>query len=69
MALLDREIAAAQAQLQELHEALSAASDAGDGKLIADLGRQHVAASEALTRHEEEWLALVEEVGQPAPSS
>jgi ATP-binding cassette, subfamily F, member 3 len=63
MAELDREIAAAQAQLQELHEALSAASDAGDGKLIADLGRQHVAASEALTRHEEEWLALVEEVG------
>jgi ATP-binding cassette subfamily F protein 3 len=65
VALLDREIAAAQAQVRELDEAISAASDAGDGKLIADLGRQHVAASETLARHEEEWLALVEEVGAP----
>ena len=65
VALLDREIAAAQAQVQELDEAISAASDAGDGKLIADLGRQHVAASETLARHEEEWLALVEEEGAP----
>jgi ATP-binding cassette subfamily F protein 3 len=60
VARLEREIAATQAALEELDEALGAASEAGDAQLIADLGRRHVVASEALTRLEDEWLALVE---------
>jgi ATP-binding cassette subfamily F protein 3 len=60
VARLEREIAAAQAALAELDEALGAASEAGDAQRIADLGRRHVEASGELARLEDEWLVLVE---------
>ncbi len=62
LARLEAEIGACGERLRILDAQLAAASAAGDAAQIADLGNQHVAATEALARHEEQWLALSETV-------
>ncbi|MDQ3703205.1 MAG: ATP-binding cassette domain-containing protein [Chloroflexota bacterium] len=64
---LEAEIRSAQERLQGLSAQLEAASGTGDAAQITDLGRQHVAASETLALHEEEWLALCEDL-ETAPA-
>src|SRR5262249_51840156 len=56
----ERDGAAAQEAVRALDAAIAEASAAGDGKRIAELGHQHVAATAALAGLEDEWLALAD---------
>lgn len=60
---LESDIEALELRIQEIEEALSAASADGDAQTISELGIEHKATQEALAAQYAAWNALTEEQG------